>query len=260
MAGELDGKIALVTGAGSGIGYATVERFVAEGATIVGADISTAGLQRLAAATGVETHRLDVGDIDEWRAVAEAIMARHGRIDIAFLNAGIMTRPTGENMFGDVTEILTVEAYRRIMSVNTDGAAFGAIALVPHMVATGGDIVITASVAGLVPFPHDPWYGLSKHAMVGFGRSLGPALASKGIRVNVICPGATDTGILAPDQRAARPAEAWAPPAFIADAVMSILAGGGTGEVWVRYRPTEPAWRYRFAPSKDGPPGSDPNT
>ena len=253
MAGQLDGKVALVTGGGSGIGFATVERFVAEGATVIGLDISARGLARLAEA-GVEAYRLDVGDLDQWHGVAATIMTRHGRIDTAFLNAGIASRPAGENLFGDVGDLLNIESYRRIMSVNADGAAFGAIALVPHMEATGGDIVITASVAGLLPFPHDPWYGMTKHAMVGLGRSLGPALASRGIRVNVMCPGATDTGILAPDQRAGREAELWAHPSFIADAVMSILAADDTGEVWVRYQPSHPAWRYEFLPCKDGPP------
>lgn len=254
MSGSLNGKVALVTGAGSGIGFATVERFVAEGATVVGADINTEGLARLAAATGAETIRLDVGSSDEWQAAVDRIVSDHGRIDVAFLNAGIMTRPAGAPLFSDVADALTVEGYRRIMSVNSDGAVFGVIALLPHMERTGGDIVITASVAGLVPFPHDPFYGLSKHAMVGFARSLGPALAPRGIRVNVLCPGATDTGILAPDQRAARDATAWGPPAFIADAVMSILAAEGTGEVWVRYRPTDDAWRYEFAPARDPRP------
>ena len=251
MAQELEGRVALVTGAASGIGYATCERFVAEGATVVGVDINTDGLARLAAATGADTMPLDVTSIDDWHRVVDAVVARHGRIDIAFLNAGRMTRPASENMFGDVSEVLTVEGYRRIGSVNADGVVFGTIALVPHMERAGGDIVITASVAGLVPFPHDPFYGLTKHAMVGYTRSLGPALESRGIRVNVICPGATDTGILAPDQRAARPAEAWATPDFIADAVMTILRARGTGEVWVRYKPTDAAWRYEFAPSRE---------
>lgn len=247
---QLQDKIALVTGAASGIGFATVERFVAEGATVIAADVSVGGLARLADATGVETVVLDVSNIDQWRAVVDGIMTKHGRIDIAYLNAGIMTRPASDNLFGDVSEVLTVEGYRRITSVNADGAALGVIALLPHL-AAGSDIVITASVAGLVPFPNDPWYGMTKHAMVGLARSLGPALEPRGIRVNVVCPGATDTGILAPDQRAARPAEAWAHPSFIADAVMDILAAKTTGAVWVRYKPTDKAWVYEFAPSRN---------
>ena len=176
---QLQDKIALVTGAASGIGFATVERFVAEGATVIAADVSVGGLARLADATGVETVVLDVSNIDQWRAVVDGIMTKHGRIDIAYLNAGIMTRPASDNLFGDVSEVLTVEGYRRITSVNADGAALGVIALLPHL-AAGSDIVITASVAGLVPFPNDPWYGMTKHAMVGLARSLGPALEPRG--------------------------------------------------------------------------------
>ena len=250
MAGQLAGKVVLITGAASGIGAGTVERLCAEGATVIAADVNAEGLAAVAASTGADTVLLDVGSAMAWHAVLADVVDRHGRIDIAFLNAGIMTRRPGENLFGDVAECLTEEGYRRIMSVNIDGAALGVIALLPYLERQGGgDILITASVAGLVPFPDDPFYGLSKHAMVGFGRALAPALAGRNIRVNVLCPGATDTGILAPDQRASR--DIWAPPAYIADAVVTILNGGGSGEVWVAYRVGHKPWRYEFAPSRE---------
>jgi NAD(P)-dependent dehydrogenase (short-subunit alcohol dehydrogenase family) len=248
MTGMFAGKVALVTGAASGIGAGAVERLRAEGAIVIAADVNAAGVDRIAAATGAEPLVLDVRSSDAWRAAIDSIVARHGRIDIAFLNAGIMTRLPGENMFTDVAECLTEEGYRRITSVNIDGVALGAIALIPAMEAHGGDIVMTASIAGLVPFTNDPFYGLTKHAVVGFGRALGPALADRNIRVNVLCPGATDTAILAPDQRASR--DIWAPPAYIADAVVTILNSGGTGEVWVAYRVGHKPWRYEHAPSQ----------
>jgi NAD(P)-dependent dehydrogenase (short-subunit alcohol dehydrogenase family) len=248
MTGMFEGKIALVTGAASGIGAGVVVRLRAEGATVVAADINATGVKRVAAETGAEPVVLDVRSADAWRVVVDTIVARHGRIDIAFLNAGIMTRLPGENLFSDVSDCVTPEGYRRITSVNVDGVVFGSMAVIPAMERSGGDIVMTASIAGLAPFVNDPFYGLTKHAVVGYGRSLGPALASRGIRVNVLCPGATDTGILAPDQRASR--DTWAPPAYIAEAFVSILAGGGNGEVWVAYREGHKAWRYEHAPSQ----------
>lgn len=244
---DLTGKVALVTGAASGIGAAMAGALASAGAQVVATDVSGPGLERLAADTGVSTALLDVGSADQWSALVVDIVATHGHIDIACLNAGVMTRLPGQNLFGDVDECLTLEGYRRIMSVNVDGVALGTLAVLPAM-SGGGDIVMTASVAGLVPFTDDPFYGLTKHAVVGFGRALGPALAERGIRVNVICPGATDTGIIAPDQKAAR--DVWAPPSYIADAVMGILASGGTGQVWVAYKVGQQPWRYEFAPAR----------
>jgi NAD(P)-dependent dehydrogenase (short-subunit alcohol dehydrogenase family) len=248
MTGIFEGRVALVTGAASGIGAGAVERLRAEGATVIAADVNAAGLERVAEATGSQPLVLDVRSPDAWHGAVASIVAEHGRIDIAFLNAGIMTRPPGENLFTDVSECLTEEGYRRITSVNIDGVALGAMALIPAMEAHGGDIVMTASIAGLVPFTNDPFYGLTKHAVVGFGRALGPALADRNIRVNVLCPGATDTAILAPDQKASR--DIWAPPSYIADALVTILSSGGTGEVWVAYREGHKAWRYEHAPSQ----------
>jgi NAD(P)-dependent dehydrogenase (short-subunit alcohol dehydrogenase family) len=247
MSERFVGKVVLVTGAASGIGAGAVTRLRAEGATVIAADVNAAGVERVAVETGADAVVLDVTSAEAWTATVEGIVARHGRIDIAFLNAGIMTRPQGEMLFSDVADCLTIEGFRRITSVNVDGVVLGALAVLPAMTA-GGQIVMTASVAGLVPFVDDPFYGLTKHAVVGFGRALGPALASRGIKVNVLCPGATDTAILAPDQKAAR--TVWAPPSYIADALVTILDSGDNGQVWVAYRVGHKPWRYEFAPAQ----------
>ena len=133
MTGLFEGKIALVTGAASGLGAATVARLRAEGATVIAADVNEGGLSTIAETTGAEPIRLDVSAPDNWVDVVRRIVDRHGRIDIAHLNAGIMTRPPGENLYTDVADCLTFEGYRRITAVNTDGVAHGVIALVPHM-------------------------------------------------------------------------------------------------------------------------------
>ena len=110
----------------------------------------------------------DVGRSDEWPGIVDAVTARFGGIDLAHLNAGVMT---GE---ADITA-LTDETYRRIMSVNVDGVVFGVRALVPALAARGGGaIVATASLAGLIGFSPDPIYCLTKHAVVGLVRSVGP--------------------------------------------------------------------------------------
>ena len=153
-----------------------------------------------------------MSDPDEWVAALQHIVDIYGRIDIAHLNAGIMTKSEGRDEDADVADCLTFEGYLRIRGVNCDGPALGAIALIPHMEASGGDIVITASVAGLVPFPDDPFYGLTKHAMVGFARSLGPALAPRNIRVNALCPGAVATGIISPEYLVTR--NDWSPASY----------------------------------------------
>ena len=161
-----------------------------------------------------------MSDPDEWVAALQHIVDIYGRFDIAHLNAGIMTKSEGRDEDADVADCLTFEGYLRIRGVNCDGPALGAIALIPHMEASGGDIVITASVAGLVPFPDDPFYGLTKHAMVGFARSpdrpiarsLGPALAPRNIRVNALCPGAVATGIISPEYLATH--NDWSPASY----------------------------------------------
>jgi NAD(P)-dependent dehydrogenase (short-subunit alcohol dehydrogenase family) len=249
MTGLFEGKVALVTGGASGIGRATVERLLAEGATVVAADVNEGALATLADTTGAHPLRLDVSDPDAWVAALQHIVDTYGRIDIAHLNAGIMTKSEGRDESADVADCLTFEGYRRIRGVNCDGPALGAIALIPHMEGSGGDIVITASVAGLVPFPDDPFYGLTKHAMVGFARSLGPALAPRNIRVNALCPGAVATGIISPEYLASR--NDWSPASYMADTVVQILTSGMTGQVWVAYRSTQKPWRYEFAPSRE---------
>ena len=109
---------------------------------------------------------------------------------MAFLNAGIATG-TG------LGEDFDLALYRRAMGANLDGVVFGINAVMPAMRARGGgSIVVTASLAGLAPVPMDPIYAANKHAVVGLVRSLGPALAGDGIRINAICPGFADTAII----------------------------------------------------------------
>ena len=154
-----------------------------------------------------------------------------------------MTRPTGAPLSDDPVPWLQQEGYEKVMAVNVDGVAYGLMAAIPHMTATGGgDIVVTASIAGLMAQPPDPIYSMSKHAVVGLVRGAGPALASRNIRVNAVCPGGVDTNIVPPDLKGQ--GVRFSPPSYIADAVVTILTSGGTGEIWVAYSEGIEPWRY----------------
>lgn len=189
--GTLDGKIAVITGAASGIGLATAKRVAKEGATVVVVDLADSAGNAAAAEVGGSFVQADVGNPSAWDAVvAEA--DRLGGVDLVYLNAGVTTQQ------GDITE-LTDEQYRRVMGPNVDGVVFGLRSLVPVIERRGGGaIVATASLAGIIPFAPDPIYTLTKHAVVGLVRSLVPQLEAKKITVNAVCPGIVDTPLVGP--------------------------------------------------------------
>lgn len=222
MAGLLEGKVAVVTGGASGIGLATARRFADEGATVVVADVQDAD--------GLPGRRvqLDVGDAGAWDAFVDDVVATEGSLDVIHLNAGVTT---GE---GDIRN-LTDAQYERIMRVNVDGVVFGARAAARAMAGSGGgSIVATASVAGLIGFSHDPIYTLTKHAVVGLVRALGPSLEPLGITVNAVNPGIVDTPLV-PTEVKPFLSEAGLKliePDQIADAVIAAITSGRTGECW----------------------------
>lgn len=239
--GALDGKVALITGAASGIGKATAERFVAEGARVCAVDFDDTNGRAVADAIGAHYVHADAGDRDEVDAAFAACEAELGGLDIAYLNAGIAIG------VADVTT-LTVEDYARIMRVNVDGVVWGTRAAIGALTRRGGGaIVATSSLAGLIPFPFDPVYDLSKHAVVGFIRSVAPTLAAANITANTVNPGMTDTNILNDDTKKVFEAADFPlmPPNQIAEAVLTIVTTGRTGECWV-CQPGRDAEPYRF--------------
>ena len=192
--GLLDGKVAVVTGGASGIGLATVRRLRSQGARVAAVDI--------AEARGEDPSDLhvvaDVADPQTWPEVVRRVEQALGGIDVAHLNAGVTTRQSDITAVGD-------EQYRDVMRVNVDGVFFGVRALVPAMERRGGGaIIVTASLAGLTPFAHDPVYTASKHAVVGLVRSLADQLAAKGIHIAAVCPGIVDTPLIGSDAETLR--------------------------------------------------------
>jgi NAD(P)-dependent dehydrogenase (short-subunit alcohol dehydrogenase family) len=256
--GALEGKIAVVTGGASGIGLASARLLTSEGATVVVVDANGDGAEAAAAELGGVAVRADVGNADEWAGIVAAAR-RLGGLDIAYLNAGVTT---GEE---DITK-LTDEQYRRIMSVNVDGIVFGTRAVVPELAARGGgSVVATSSLAGIVSFPGDPIYTLTKHAVVGFVRSVAARLAEHHITINAICPGLVDTPLI--DGEIRDTLAGFGFPLIeaqsVAEAVLGCVLGEETGQAVVVQLGREPV-AYRFgrppgprAPGVEGkiPPG-----
>jgi NAD(P)-dependent dehydrogenase (short-subunit alcohol dehydrogenase family) len=253
----LDGKVALVTGAASGIGRATAERLAAEGARVGVVDLTDDAGREVAESVSGVFHRADVGEPHEVDAAFATVERELGGVDIAFLNAGIAIG------HADI-ETLPDDVYRLIMRVNIDGVVYGARAAVRAMERRGGGaIVATSSLAGLIPFAPDPVYDLTKHAVVGFIRSIAPSLVAKDITANTVNPGMTDTNIIAEDQRRMIQSANFPlmPASQIADAVFRIVTGGRTGECWVCQPGREPE-PYRFhdvpGPRTEGAQGRIP--
>lgn len=242
------GKVAVVTGGASGIGYATCRALADAGARIVVADIDEHAGQRAADDLGGWFAELDVTSPDAWTRLVEDVTKVFGGIDIGFLNAGVDTGGAG-------IDGLTDDAYRRIMGINVDGVVFGARALVPALASRGGGrLVATASLAGLVGFPRDPIYTATKHAVVGLVRALAPDLAERGITIHAVCPGLTDTPLLGgAKQFLEDQGMPLLQPEHIAAAVLTCLTAPDTGQAWVVQAGRDPLpYKFRGVPGPAG--------
>lgn len=184
-------KVAIVTGAGSGIGAASAARFAVEGAAVVVADIRASKAEETAAAiaaAGGEAHavRVDVADAASVEAMVAAAVERYGGLDVLFSNAGTL-RP------GTAVE-LSVDDWDLVMNVNVRSVFLGAKYAVPAMVARGGGSIInTASISGLHGDGGAVAYAASKAAVINLTRALATDHSGQGVRVNAICPGTIET-------------------------------------------------------------------
>jgi NAD(P)-dependent dehydrogenase (short-subunit alcohol dehydrogenase family) len=242
--GALEGKVAVITGGASGIGLATAQLFATEGASVVIVDRNADAGEPAAKELDGRFVAADVGSPDDWRKVVDVATSTFGGVDVAYLNAGVTT---GESSI----EALTDEQYRRIMGANVDGVVFGTRAVAPAIAARGGGaIVATASLAGLIAFALDPIYTMTKHAVVGFVRSMAPQLETQKITINAICPGVVDTPLVGDGAAALR--QAGFPliePSEIAAAVLMAATGTATGHAFACQAGAEPvAYEFRDVP------------
>jgi NAD(P)-dependent dehydrogenase (short-subunit alcohol dehydrogenase family) len=190
---------ALVTGGRGGIGRAIAAAYEGD-------------------AVALDLPEFDVGDSAAWRSL-------EGEYDAAFLNAGIGIG------YPDVAE-LPDEEIDRIVRANFLGVVYGARECAARLMPNGGSIVCTASLAGLTGMPYDPMYTATKHAVVGFVRGAAQGLAARGIRINAMCPGFTDTPIVEDELR-----DVLAVPlmkaSFVAEAALQALNDPESGRAWV---------------------------
>jgi NAD(P)-dependent dehydrogenase (short-subunit alcohol dehydrogenase family) len=213
-------RSALVTGAASGIGAATVALLEADGVDVQALDLASG---------------FDVGDAAAWEAV--------GPVDFAFLNAGVST---GANEIAELPDA----AYRRALGANVDGVVFG-VRRMAQVMEAGSTIVATASLAGLMAMPLDPIYSLTKHAVVGFVRAVAPQLAERGIRINALCPGFADTPIVDDELRewVAEQGIGLIPAERVAEAALLAARSDETGQAWVVQPGREPlVYEFRGVP------------
>jgi NAD(P)-dependent dehydrogenase (short-subunit alcohol dehydrogenase family) len=224
--GALDGKTMLVTGGSSGIGKACAIRYRAEGATVFVADLHPRSSDELA---------LDVGDPAAWAALIASLPP----LDAVHLNAGIITpgRDIGAGPALPLSDISDA-AYRSTMGANVDGVFFGARAVLASMAERGhGDIIVTASIAGLSGMGGDVVYTTTKHAVVGLVKALGASLTNQGldICVSALCPGFVDTPLIAGTVKEL--VTAFGVPIIepdrVAEAAMQILEARVNGSQWI---------------------------
>ena len=229
----MSSPVALVTGAGSGIGWACVERLAKDGLTVAAVDIDPAAAAACAERFGARAWPADVADEAQVAGLVEAVLAEHGQIDVVANVAGI----TG-SAEATTCHVTPVEEWQRVMAVNLTGPFLVCRAVLPHFLERGGGIIINiASVAGIVAFPGRCAYTASKGGVISLTRSLAVDYGGSGVRANAICPGMVETPmtrwrledpVLGPKVLEAIPQGRVAQPGEIAE-VVGILASGGLG-------------------------------
>jgi ribitol 2-dehydrogenase len=222
MAQKLDGKIAAITGAASGIGLASAEAMLAQGATVVCVDRGKAALDQLAAKYGAKAVPLviDLLDREGCASLLGGVLDKAGQLDILHANAGTY-------IGGDLIES-ELDSIDLMLNLNVNTVMKNVRSVIPHMMERGtGDIIVTSSVAGHMAVPWEPVYSASKWAMTSFVQTMRRQLNKHGIRVGSVSPGPVVSALLAdwPEEnlRKAKESGSLMEPEEVADAVIYML-------------------------------------
>ncbi|MFA7267100.1 MAG: SDR family NAD(P)-dependent oxidoreductase [Candidatus Nanopelagicales bacterium] len=246
----ISNKSILITGGSHGFGAGLARRFVESGGIVTIADIDADRGSEFADEIGATFVLTDVTEYDANQRAVHVAESVGGGLDIVILNAGVTS---GIGLGDDFDPV----KYRRTMAINLDGVVYGVAASLPALKRRGGgDIIATASMAGIAPTPFDPIYATNKNAVVGLVRSFGLASVADNIKTNAICPAFADTRILAGMREGL--VNAGVPLLSVdevVDVYLEVLATGRSGECWFVQpgRPSEP-FTFRRAP---GPRKSD---
>jgi NAD(P)-dependent dehydrogenase (short-subunit alcohol dehydrogenase family) len=254
---EISGKTALITGGVSGIGLTTARMLAARGANLMLVDVNqNQGDEAVksfeSGGTRVAFVRADVRDEAQMRRAFEDAMARFGRLDIVFNNAGIATPQPGYTR-------ITVEQWKRVIDIDLTGVVLGCYLAFPLMRENGGAIINTASMAGVYPIPGDPVYAAAKAGVIHLTHSL-EYWSKRRIRVNCVCPGQTDTPLARQQFREEKAAGREAPPVrklmqpeTIAEVVLKFIEDDSQAGQVVEVRPSGAfTVEARRAPQKRG--------
>lgn len=188
---RFEGKVALITGAGSGMGRAITRRLVDEGGAVLAIDVNAETVAETAALAGGKTtaRQADVSDPDVCAEAVSACIEEFGRLDVLGNVAGIYRAAHTPDM--------SLDEYRRVMGVNLDGPFFLCQAAIPYLLESGGNIVNIASNSGIQGVPYSAAYSASKGAIIQLTRSLAVEYIKTSLRVNAIAPAGTNTNIAA---------------------------------------------------------------
>ena len=222
MAQKLDGKVAAITGAASGIGLASAEAMLAQGATVVFVDRDKAALDQLAAKHGANAIPLviDLVDREGCASLLGGVLDKAGQLDILHANAGTY-------IGGDLIEA-ELDSIDLMLNLNVNTVMKNVRSVIPHMMERGtGDIIVTSSVAGHTAVPWEPVYSASKWAMTSFVQTMRRQLNKHGIRVGSVSPGPVVSALLAdwPEEnlRKAKESGSLMEPEEVADAMIYML-------------------------------------